>query len=273
MRAKEFIVEVPIDVFQTVGDFDQPGSIDEPSRKLVTDPKAVKKIRNIFEKTPYTFNFYIINATSSIWNKSRGIYSSNDVIESLPDLEKYLKKDKNAISVVYTTNFTNLANYVPMTGWILAHRIGHIFHLSKSTNSAGRELFFEIEADLYNLLLDINHKVYGLDLHNQKLAQKSSLPGLARAAESSRELLHSIATMRSARNQKLRNNLDWGAEFLAQYLIGGGIKFNPLPDQNLDKPANENKESYNKLIQKFSKTTTNKFTKLFDSMIGSVFVL
>ncbi len=278
MRAKEFLPEVPIDVFQPVGDFDQPGSIDDPSRKLVTNPKAVKKIRDVFKKTPYTFNFYIVNKPKSDWNKSKGIYSLDEVIKVLPELKEYLKKDPNSISIVYTTNFTNPRNFVPMTGWILAHRIAHILQIA-GKGSPIRDLFFEIEADLHNLIIDINQNVYGLDLKRHKIG--TGMPAMAIATDASKELLQAIATMRSARMKKLLNNADWGAELLAQYLIGGGIRFNSLPDELNSSPdkyivgkeANQNKEKYNKLIQEFAKTTTDKFTKVFDSMVGSVFVL
>src|SRR5882672_7357651 len=92
MKIKE-LFEAPIATFKTIGDFEKPGSMPEPDRKLLTSTKAIKKIFDIFSKTPFDFNIYFINKLGS----SQGGVSTNIEITGTKfgeiDLEKLKSKN------------------------------------------------------------------------------------------------------------------------------------------------------------------------------------
>ena len=94
-----------------------------------------------------------------------------------------------------------------------------------------------------------------------------------------------ISTFKSARDNNVRTNYEFIYEFLAQFLITGHIKFNPLPDKLLinhvfGKPQyrkmqfNEHDiEYYNKNLQYLASSLENNFNALLVSMKGKILVM
>jgi hypothetical protein len=285
MRYRD-IIEAPIDQYSAVGDWDDPkgsfrgsnrGDI-ETSHKLIHSPVAVKKIRAAWERVPQKFNFWMVNDTKNKQVRSQ-IYSIEDFRKD-PRFEPYAKDinpSVDAINVIYTTNFTNESNYKPMTAWIMAHRLVHVFQM----NRLGRSLYVSMESDLANILRD-TVEAYGLPR-----VRGSDMLSLATGYDTGLPILISrMFTMRSARMSKLKNPLDYPAELLAQHLISGRIRFNQLPPslsiefrrygEDIKKVAmldTKRADQLNARWQELAEDFDQRFKSLLDSLVGKVIVL
>ena len=84
--------------------------------------------------------------------------------------------------------------------------------------------------------------------------------------------------MRSARMQKLSNALDFPAELLAQHLLSGGVRFNPVP---LSIPNSNGTAEITQRVaseldsrwQDFSEEVDQMFDEILDNLVGKVIVL
>ena len=57
------LTEMPIRAFNTVGDFSKNSSMRSPvDRRLVTNPKSVQKIKNLFARTQHDFAMWFVNS-------------------------------------------------------------------------------------------------------------------------------------------------------------------------------------------------------------------
>ena len=87
-------------------------------------------------------------------------------------------------------------------------------------------------------------------------------------------LPYKFATMRSAREGKITNIKELYHEFMAQYLITGKVKLNPL-DEVVDISIIEPKrlEEMQNMIPKMNAGMNSKFGELLDSFHGKVFMM
>ena len=228
MRLIEFIIEAPLGDIETYGDFEPdldplithpsvPGhiSIDNPSKKLLTGD--LKKYRDAFSKTPFTFNFYFYSRSESA-DESTYHQIKKEINKSIE------LKGPNDINIIMTNNVTTKDDYMPMTPWILAHRIAHVFMMpakNKKGEISDRE-FGDLDEQLMTLLMKITN------LYNPRpMAQYSDDHAFSQDHSTKHwldQLWPYIGTMKTARRGKvLASSLDFGAELMAQYLITGAV--------------------------------------------------
>jgi hypothetical protein len=63
---KEFLVEMPVQDYQTFGNFEKGSSFrKEQDRKMITAPKAIKNVHKKWGKIPYDFNLYFVNSSKA----------------------------------------------------------------------------------------------------------------------------------------------------------------------------------------------------------------
>jgi len=96
---------------------------------------------------------------------------------------------------------------MPMTAWLMAHRLGHAI---RKKNNTWDHFTSEVERDFGR----ISTEAY----HMGEVSYEALLT-----------LANAVGTMRSARMGNLRNFYEFNYELLAQRLLTGHIKFNPLP--------------------------------------------
>ena len=223
------LLEAPIDSYTTVGDFSKELSFKHPvDRALVTSPAGIAKIKAQWARTPVPFDIYMVNRRSVNQSKffEQGAVPLSFVRNQMK-LGPNLIPDprSNAITILFTNN--EGAERVMMTGWTMAHRFGHALNASQP-RLASWEWFLTHLRQLFDALLK---DVYGDDQPRQDSARfglsfgrsgSTSLNLLTRAAKM-------LGTMRSARAGTLRDWGEFGYELLAQYLLTGRIKLNPLP--------------------------------------------
>lgn len=258
MKAKEFISEAPLGGIEMHGDktispdaepHNYGGQIDNPSKKLLT--RDLVKYFKAFEKTPFTFNFYVISS------KDTGLFSNfgKERKEIRSNIEK---KNPTDINVIYTNNITARGGYQPMTPWILAHRIAHaLYHESvyHATDKVINEAF---------------HSVVNFYVPNKKFVYVNMFET---GTESILKFWKIFGTMRSARKNELTNVLDTSGEMIAQYLINGKVTLNKDFPEQIDVGNNVYRRFTSvdeavKMVSKFEEEINASLTNMFVALQG-----
>lgn len=224
----DLIQEAPIDNLEVVGDLvptgrgsttksglvRHQGSFTTADRDILTRDKSVEKIRNAFEKTPFVFDFYIF--ITGEYAASTNLPWTKDKLEAA--LGRSVSTE-GKITVCYSNNVTG--QYVPMTAWILAHRMSHHFHINGAVMSIGEHAVWKAICDI---------ALHGGD----HMVPTGSVLGPTSRGSLAVQWAQRLYTMRSARQKTLKNNLDVFGEALAQYLLTGRVKLNRAATLNPD---------------------------------------
>jgi hypothetical protein len=210
-----FLTEAPIEDLSLVGDWSKNSSFRRPTdRALLQNPKGQAKIIHKWEKTVIPFNIYFINMPEAWKHKEVGEVSHEWVQQNLPNTYPQLKLRDDACNILYTNNVGD--QWMPMTGWVAAHRFAHVIKRLPE--------FQEMQRYIFGVLKRILVAVYG--------KQEPHRYDFERQADYNRmmtKFVSQIGTFRSARENKIRNEYEFIYELVAQYMITGSVKFNPLP--------------------------------------------
>jgi len=217
------IDEMAIRQFKTVGDWGRRSSFGDVDRKILTSPRGVEKIKRQWEKTPFDFDMYLVNDPRV--NKSQfrevGLVDMSFVRDNMKfTADEIPDPDGNTITIIYTSN-TGAERYMS-SGWILAHRLGHALARGRGFPA---EKWQEFIKDLRKRIADILKEVYGIDVYGKTY----DFQGNAGRDKILKYVAQQLGTMKSARDNKMRNWYEFAYELLAQYLLTGKITFNPLP--------------------------------------------
>lgn len=274
--------EMAIRQFKTVGDWNKASSFRQPvDRKLLTSPKAVEKIRRQWQKTPYDFDIYLVNDRRVNKPEFREVGEVDlsfvrDKLKLTP--EEIPDPDPDAITVIYTNNVGS--QWKMASGWILAHRLGHTLRLGRGPAADSWKYFAD---NLRKRIANFVRRVYNIDV-----AERGRY-GFGAVAEKDKLLKYiarQLGTFKSARDNKLRDWYELPYELLAQYLITGKIKFNPLPrslvvgtagwgrKQTMYVRDEEQREQINQVeFENFVEELENDLEIVLDSAVGSIFVM
>lgn len=219
----EEVEEMAIRQFKTVGDWTRRSSFGDIDRKILTSPRGVEKIKRQWEKTPFDFDMYLVNDPRV--NKSQfrevGLVDMSFVRDNMKlTADEIPDPDGNTITIIYTSN-TGAERYMS-SGWILAHRLGHALARGRGTPA---QIWQEFINNLRKRVADILKEVYGIDVYSKTY----DFQGNAGRDKILKYVAQQLGTMKSARENKMRNWYEFAYELLAQYLITGNIKLNPLP--------------------------------------------
>jgi hypothetical protein len=229
MRYRE-ITEAPLADFGTFGDPDVEGSFRSDDLKAMKSPAWRKKINNAFKRSPHKFNVYLYNGENGIarvtpkkpfWDKSQSSDEPMDV-KSLRHVERYagiqplsviegmigkLPPDAaNSINVVLVEN--EGAQRMPLTAWILVHRIAHtIIYAKVATN---------FRATIDSFIIDI-----------MKHLRKDSMSFETVDGLEARMMLAAsmIGKTKAVRTNNLSNEGEFFVETMTQYIVNGRISF------------------------------------------------
>lgn len=263
MKFKE-IIESPINDLEIIGDLKNAKykQFEQPDWDLLNSQKGVQKIRKQFEKTPFIFNFYIIFDQ----NKSN----------SVEKISSSIRPNKDEIYIIYSNNATAKDNYVPMNGWILAHRIVHVLQANYNETS---NFFKKLNSFYFSKIYKIYDYCSGssnwrnhhdpTDFHPLQISDFTNV------------ISNLILTTKGARDNKIRNSLDPLGEVLAQYLLVGKIKLNKVNNWDFDKISDDsryisladivkNKDKINNIIDDLDENLTQMVEELFNNLKGKV---
>jgi hypothetical protein len=201
MRYAE-LFEAPIGDIAKI-DTDKPrgrswGTFDDIDRRLINHPKMDAKLRTLFEKAPVKIDLVFIQ------NKPSEFSGLGDKIKS------FLRKngvtvDPNAITIVLTENDAGDGR-IPMTPWIIGHRLCH----------AILDSFDEEKHALEQRAANIVKSYLGYD----------SLGGYHS------KIWDELGTFGAARDGKVRGINEFVVESMVQYLSRGKITYNVVEPLN-----------------------------------------
>lgn len=218
IKLKELLDEAPIDVYQTIGDFSKGSSFThKPDRMLITHPVAIQRVKNFFKNITEEIDFYFVNTkyARKYMELPRPVdddFIFND-LKITPDQLVNGKINKDHITVFFTNNKGD--ERAPMTPWIIAHRFAHVV---KNTYA------FEEYSEWLNRKLDEILEAYGFKKERYVTYDRNHLL-------MKKHLCNMLGTFKSARDKNLRNSNEFSFECFAQYIAGGEVKINDLPDR------------------------------------------
>ena len=322
-RWDKFLKEAPIRDITPVGKNwgTGRGGFRKLDQKLLSSERGIEKIRKQWEKTSHTFDMYLLNIPSlnKPEYKEYGLVKPNSDLaltiklafsgvrqedydemsreQRLAALKKSFKtpmpNSKDAITILFNGNYGD--QKVPMTGWIMAHRVSHA--VSRRGPYAGRETRFQIPeyADFIRevnyMFREIVNPYRGTDRMQNLNPWSISAEYPSQDKEDTRKqylnIAHQIGTFKSARDRRIRNIYEFYHELFAQYLITGSIKFNTLPKSlivrkrewghedriYLQRDQEDWLEQTNEFLESQAYQIGLKIQKVLDSMVGKTFLM
>jgi hypothetical protein len=226
MRIKDIINEAPLKDFEFFGGDDE-GSFRRDDIKAATSKKWLRKLKTSFVRTPYNFNVYVYNGTEGkvtlgdITIEPRDLenvhkYAGVIDINVVADVIGKMPPDSDvSITALLIENEGN--ERLPLTPWILAHRVSHAILYASNASKIGvyaKELEMMFSEFLYAMekaLPDHGHEIPigGLTARTN---------GVAKA----------LATFHSGRTGKLASAGEFVVEMMTQFIVRGEIVFNRL---------------------------------------------
>lgn len=220
------INEMPIDTYQTIGDFSKGSSFTKSSdRAIITNPVAIQKVKNFFKGTSVDFDFYFVNTKDARQYTEIGEVKEEflwDKLKLKPEQLKDGKINHDHVTVFFTNNKGE--GRIAMTPWILAHRFGHVIK---------RIAGFEEMVTFGDTQIQYILEAYGIKKPNRTVfyyRDKSESDAIQAYNIAKRKVCEHIGTFKSARDKNLRNDFEFYYEIFAQYLNSGKLTFNPLPE-------------------------------------------
>ena len=317
-RWNKFLKEAPIRDITPVGKNwgTGRGGFKKLDQKLLSSERGIQKIRKQWEKTSHTFDMYLLNIPSlnkpeykeyglvkpdsnlalTIKLAFSGIrqedYDKMSQEEKLAALKKSFKtpmpNSEDAITILFNGNYGD--QKVPMTGWIMAHRVSHA--VSRPAGYGVRETRYQIP-EYADFIREVNYmfrkivEPYRGTDHMQNVNPWSFSPDKEDIRKQYLNIAQQIGTFRSARENNIRNIYEFYHELFAQYLIHGSIKFNTLTKSlvvrkrqwghedriYLKRDAEPWLEQTNELLESKAYQIGLKIQKVLDSMVGKTFLM
>ena len=292
---RHFLQEMPIGKFNLVGDWgeDDPRRYwDKKSIGILTSEKAVRKIKRQWNNTKQTFDMHFVRLPK-LWKQSElGEVDAEWVKENIVD-EKgdEIQVNPDNVTIIYVSNIGD--QKVPMSGWVLGHRLGHAIKNTQDFQHFQHELhrfMSDVLKDIYNYRVGWTHSRGDFPSIMPGSQQGSNYGGSGpNANEILTAFAHSLGTMRSARQQNISRIYEFGYELIGQQIISGEITFNPdLADQltqkgswgrqsTLARSNIQGKEVDKKEMSEYLQSTADALTyyadDLLNSLEGRIFVM
>lgn len=277
---KQFLAEMPITQFNLLGQWGPSAKrkygYSKQDTGILENPKAVQKIHKSWSNSKNDFDFYFLRSSKAYKHIEVGQVSPEWVKENL---ELDIKPNLEAITIIFTQNTG--AEKIPMTAWAIAHRLGHAVRKVKEFEMYfSREVLKDFREILKNVY-QINHSMEGPGLNYSSIftAYEKDL----------RSLAYALGTMKSARERKLVNFYEFPYELMAQYIITGKIKFNPIPKSLVlqtrmawgrpnnvttrAKLSDEELQEWNEMLDGHSQKYEYYLDAIFDGLVGKIFVM
>ena len=187
------------------------------------------------------------------------------------------------MDIIFTQNIG--AEKIPMTAWIIAHRLGHAIRQE--------DIFDEYFAKkVMQDFREILREVYGVSRRKQQTYGYENRYGFVPAGDDLSDLLalaNAVGTMKSADKENLRNFYEFIYELVAQYIITGKIAFKPLPKSFIlkkqfawgrpnhqmarSKQDEDSHDGWNDALHDYASQYEHYLDEVFNSLVGSIFVM
>jgi hypothetical protein len=225
-----YFTEMALTDFKKIGDWNNKKNrqgYDKQSLGILNSEAGVKKIQSAFNRIKdWDFNLYFLKKTNAWKSAEMGIVQP-DFLEKigLTVGKDIPEPSDDQITIVFTNNAA--AERIPLTSWLIAHRIGHAFSATdrRAWKNTSEGFYKNISYYLKTILEDC----YNIsDRSNPNRAYiYSQTPEL-------RNFLESIGKFRSARMKQLPRTGEFIYECFAQWLLTGDLQFNSPPQSVLN---------------------------------------
>ncbi len=201
------------------------------------------------------------------------------------------------ITILFNGNYG--VDKVPLTGWMMAHRVSHAVQRPDWGGRRGRRM-----PEYENFIRSVNNmfqeivQPYNIDSNreisrfkpwtineNWRDAWDRSRDRIEIAQKTYIHIANQIGTMKSARDNRINRIGEFYHELFAQYLLTGKITFNDLPRSLVTKRGSwghEDRtyardevwlEQTNKFLQASAKEIEDRIEDVLEGMVGNVYLM
>lgn len=160
----EFIGEAPIEDISHIGNTDTATNFTKPEIKMLKSEKYEKRLRNAFSKTPFVFDIVFLyhdkfDASNDKVNKTMSNYDipNRDYVDNqkykLGQFNQTIEGTPNKITFVLLGNLSP-TDKIPITPWMLAHKIGHAINIRNKSIFVKRMNFIDAVTNLEKYIVD-----------------------------------------------------------------------------------------------------------------------
>lgn len=241
---------MPLVGYNLIGFDKGPLSFTETDIRLLTSSRHRQRTEDFFANTPFRFNLVFHNRNWGPQADDPTKYTRKFLLHGCvrPSTYKYMaayrerinyfldnnRPDYRAINIVYTNNGGNSRFFIPMTPWIMAHRMGHIQMLAYQNHKLmdhTLEWGTNILRDLYDYEFSFDGRPT-VDVWNTKLRPYVKKPHAD--ARVFHGLFVHLLTTRAARDHHVTPWFEYYSEWMAQYIRFNRLKMPEfLPDLDL----------------------------------------
>lgn len=279
--------EAPIQDYKTIGDFDKNSSFRKSrDRHLITNPSTIKRVKDKFNNTDTNFNLFFVNSSKANKHTEVGKVSIEWVEENLgkevADQVRNATDFDDSVNVIFTNN--KGSEGVPMTGWIMAHRIAHALARYSGPRNRQFHSYGSTADQLHNTVSSIMD-MYGKtvpDSWDKMVGRDFSEYGRASTRRSQLSYSHfmsKLCTFRSARENNVRDWFEFLHELFAQYITTGSVKFNDAPEQFGNRNTGvyrlkpEDRDDADHMIASLARGLEYMFDDMLSEATGSILVM
>jgi hypothetical protein len=298
MKVKDIILETTLDEmglrsYELIGKFDPEtkGPFNSADRRLVSHPVAISKAYKFFERSPFNFRVFMSNLPKLRQYRETGKQDENTIRQLFgKEADRILLGHESSITVIYMGNYG--VDRVPLTPWVMAHRIGHAIAASTRYSGGGlgggmnysydpMSLAFEAMFTFANKVLEV---AYGKssdsfgELRSYSRAYKYPMNMYA-------ALFNMLGTQRSSRENLIKRPHEFAYELFAQYIKDGHITLN-IPQQYkgygrkawgrdtqvLHRELND-EPVLQQMVQRFAVDMQHIFDRILRDAVGKIYVM
>jgi hypothetical protein len=243
MKVRDIIVESTLDEmglrsYELIGKFDPEtkGPFNSADRKLVSHPVAISKAYKFFDRSPFNFRVFMSNLPKMSKHRESGMQDEATIRQWFgKEADRILLGHESSITVIYMGNYG--VDRVPLTPWVMAHRIGHAIAASRrnAVGGLGGGMYYKhdpmnaaFDATFYfaNRVLEFAYgkspNMFG-QIRKYSSIYKYPFPMYA-------ALFNMLGTQRSSRENLIKRPHEFAYELFAQYIKDGHITLN-IPQQ------------------------------------------
>jgi hypothetical protein len=251
LKNKAELMEMPIVGLNKIGDFSKPSSkgnadyegwslqgFEDSDLKLLNNPKAIEKVKSIWLKSDVNLNLIFVNREHLVQNptQNRRPYSGERTRMSSADQTAVGDFTPHSLLKQDAINFIILGNWgggkVPLTGWIIAHKLGHAILDDYSGVGAVGSKYPGWSNGPRRIKKEITS---GLNYYQSKFEEDSPQWMLIADIKSSFEdETQLFGTYKSARDSKVADASEAILEMFAQFILTGKVTFSQkeIQDKN-----------------------------------------
>jgi hypothetical protein len=278
MRFRQ-LFEAPIEAIHTYGDMSNPQSLRGSDIRLVSSETGQEKIKRVLFNIPVPVVLHFVNIPVNMKGKNLVKHLKQNPVIFTPEefTKKYgkyrikLNVYPNAVNVVYLEN--EGGNRLPLTPWIIAHRMMHMFIYARKSLPDSMHRFANIYREYMEILFELLEITYD---RNHFICL---------------EIIYNILPTKAARKRNLNSAGEMWIELFALYCVTGKVYFNSLTIEQFmtimknsvrfpNYLSNEQKQEYQEKLDTFNIEMKNLaeelstiYLDLLQENIGRILVL